>query len=91
MLSLQVQQEVLYCPHYVCFLLQKTSGGVYITVPTVLKWATEAHTAQTWQTVLTTVASTPRPPLHLECLLSSSSFCLAAQVKASLHQTWSKK
>ncbi len=48
----------------------------------------EAHTAQT---VLTAVASTPRPPLHLECLSSSSSFCLPAQVTASLHQMWSKK
>lgn len=69
------------------FLLQETSGGVCITVPTALKWATEARTAQTRQTVPTAVASTPRPQLHLECLSSSSSFCLAVRVKASLLTT----
>lgn len=71
------------------FLLQRTSGGVCITVLTVLKWATEARTAQIRQTVPTAVASTPRPQLHLECLSSSSSFCLAVQVKPSLLQIYS--
>lgn len=71
------------------FLLQQTSGGACITVPTVLKWATEARMAQTRQTVPTAVDSTPRPQLHLECLSSSSSFCLAVQVKTSLLQIYS--